>query len=91
MPSGVNRSSKIQKAWGLRDFHLARLQFGVYVDDLDFEELDISDAPNYAINLRSEAGAWVETADGTHKAYIYINSVDNDEGKATISIKRYSF
>lgn len=91
LPSGVNRSSKIRKAWGLRDFHLARLQFGIYVDDLDFEELDISDAPNYAINLRSEAGAWVETADGRYKAYIYINSVDNESGKATISMKRYSF
>jgi len=91
LPSGVNNSSKIRKAWGLRDFHLARLQFGIYIDDLDFEELDISDSPNYAINMRSEAGAWVETADGRYKAYIYINSVDNDTGKATISIKRYSF
>lgn len=91
LPASVNRSSKIRKAWGLRDQHLARLQYGVYIDDLDFEKLDLSDSPNYAINMRSEAGAWVETADGRFKAYIYINSVDNSNGKATISIKRYSF
>lgn len=91
LPSGVNRSSKIRKTWGLRDQHLARLQYGVYIDDLDFEKLDLSDSPNYAINMRSEAGAWVETEDGRFKAYIYINSVDNSNGKATISIKRYSF
>lgn len=91
LPTGVNRSSKIRKAWALRDFHLARLQYGIYIDDLDFEKLDLSDSPNYAINLRSEAGAWVETADGKYKAYIYFNSVDNENRKATISIKRYSF
>lgn len=91
LPTGISRSSKIRKAWGLRDQHLARLQYGVYVDDLDFEQLDLSDSPNYAINMRSEAGAWVETEDGKFKAYIYINSVDNNNGRATISIKRYSF
>lgn len=90
LPPGVDRSSRIRKAWGIRDFHLARLQYGIYIDDLDFEELDLSDSPNYAINLRSEAGAWVETADGRFRAYVYINSSDNSNGKATISIKRYS-
>lgn len=91
LPAGVNRSTKVRKAWDLRDFHLARLQYGDYVDDLDFEKLDLSDSPDYAINMRSEAGAWVETADGKYKAYIYMNSVDNKNGRATISIKRYSF
>jgi len=91
LPAGVDRSTKIRKVWGLRDQHLARLQYGVYVDDLDFEELDLSESPNYAINMRSEAGAWVETEDGRFKAYIYINSVDNANAKAVISIKRYSF
>ena len=91
LPSGVNRSSKIRKEWGLRDFHLARLQFGIYIDDLDFEEIDLSESPDYAINMRSESGAWVETADGRHRAYIYFNSVDNSNEEAVISIKRYSF
>jgi hypothetical protein len=47
------------------------------VDDLDFEKLNISDAPNWALNLRAESGAWVETADGKYRAYIYVNSVNN--------------
>ncbi len=90
LPTGANRSAKISKAWNLRDFHLARLQFGIYIDDLDFEKLDISASPDYAINLRAEAGAWVETADGKYRAYVYINSVNNTAKSAKISIKRYT-
>lgn len=90
LPAGLNRSTKIRKTWNLRDLNLARLQYGIYIDDLDFQELDISDAPNYAVNLKAEAGAWVETADGKYRAYIYINSVDNDNKSARISIKRYA-
>lgn len=89
LPPGVNRNVKIQKTWNLRDRHLARLQYGVYIDDSDFQEIDLSAAPNFAINLKQEAGAWVETADGKYKAYIYINAVNNSEHAATISIKRY--
>ncbi len=90
LPAGVNRSAKISKAWNLRDFHLARLQFSIFIDDLDFERLDISNSPDYALNMRSEAGAWVETADGKYRAYIYINSVNNTAKSAKISIKRYT-
>jgi hypothetical protein len=90
LPAGVNRSAKIQKVWALRDFHLARLQYGVYIDDLDFQKLDLSTAVDYAINLRAEAGTWVETADGKYRAYIYVNSVNNGGKSAKISIKRYT-
>lgn len=88
LPAGANRSTKIRKVFNLQDYHLARLQFGIYIDDLDFQQLNLSDAPNHAINLRAEAGGWVETADGRYRAYIYINSV-NANGSAVISIKRY--
>lgn len=88
LPAGVNRSTKISKAWNLRDFHLARtVASSVYVDDIDFEKADIANAPNFAINLKAEAGAWVETADGKYRAYIYVNSVNN-AGTMTISMKR---
>ncbi|HEV7350654.1 DUF4466 family protein [Telluribacter sp.] len=90
LPSGVNRRSKVRKEWNLRDFHLARLQFGVYVDDLDFEKINLADSPAYAINMRAESGAWVETADGKYRAYIYVNSVNNGGKSARISIKRYT-
>ncbi|WP_247231508.1 DUF4466 family protein [Telluribacter sp. SYSU D00476] len=90
LPAGVNRSTKIKKEWNLRDQHLARLQFGVFIDDLDFEKINLTDMPNYALNMRAESGAWVETADGRYRAYVYINSVNNNGKSARISIKRYA-
>ncbi|UPK66656.1 DUF4466 family protein [Chitinophaga filiformis] len=90
LPTGVNRDTKIRKTWNLRDFHLARLQYGVYIDDLDFQQLDMKDAPDYAINLKTEAGAWIETADGKYRAYIFMNKADDGKKSATISIKRYT-
>lgn len=90
IPSGASNNTKIRKEWNVRDRHLADLQFGIYVDDLDFEKLDVSQAPNYALNLRAESGAWVETADGKYRAYIYINSVNNNNKSAVISMKRYA-
>ena len=90
LPAGVTRSAKISKVWALRDQQLARLQFGVFIDDLDFQQLSIADAPDFAINMRAEAGAWVETADGKYRAYIYINSINNTTQSAKISMKRYT-
>jgi hypothetical protein len=90
LPTGVNRTAKIHKVWELRDRHLAQLQYGIYVDDWDFEVMDISTAPNYAINLRAESGVWVETADGKYRAYIYVNGINNSARTMTISIKRYT-
>ena len=89
LPSGVNKSAKIWKVWALRDQQLARLQYGIFIDDLDFQQLDFTGAPDYAISLRAEAGIWVETADGKYRAYIYINKIDNTKKEMTISIKRY--
>lgn len=91
LPAGVNKSTKISKTWALRDFHLARLQYGIYIDDLDFQKLNIDNAPNFAINMKAESGAWVETADGAYRAYIYVNSVNNAAGGSmVISMKRYA-
>lgn len=90
LPSGVNKSTKLIKVFNLQDYNLARLQYGIYIDDLDFEKLDVSTAPNFAINLKAEAGVWAETADGKYRAYIYINSVNNTGKSAVISMKRYA-
>lgn len=91
LPAGVNRNSKIRKVFNLQDYNLAQRQFGIYIDDLDFEQLNLTDSPNFAINLRAEAGVWVETADGQYRAYIYINSINNGSGgSAVISMKRYT-
>jgi hypothetical protein len=88
LPPGVSKSTRVRKAWGLRDQHLARLQFGVFIDDVDLEKADVSTAPNYAINMKAESGAWVETADGQYRAYIYVNSVSNGGASMTLSMKR---
>jgi len=87
LPAGVNRSTKMIKVFNLQDFNLAQLQYGIYIDDLDFQQQNFATAPNFGINLKQEAGVWVETADGKYRAYIYINSVTT-AGTALISIKR---
>jgi hypothetical protein len=87
LPAGVNRSTKMIKVFNLQDYNLAQLQYGIYIDDLDFQQLNFANAPNFAINLKQEAGVWVETADGKYRAYIYMNSVSSN-GSAVISIKR---
>jgi hypothetical protein len=92
LPSGVNNSSKMVKTWNLNDQNLARLQYGVFIDDADFLKLDFTNAPNYAINLKAQAGSWVETADGKYRAYIYVNAINslvNTTPSMTVSIKRY--
>lgn len=89
LPAGVNRNNLLRKVFNLQDFNLAQSQFGIYIDDLDFEKLDLANSPNFAINLKAEAGVWVETADKKYRAYIYFNSVNNGAKTAVISIKRY--
>jgi hypothetical protein len=90
LPAGVNKNTKIEKIYNLQDFNLAHEQYGIYIDDIDFQNLDMTGQPNFAINLKIDAGAWVETADGKYRAYIFMNSVDNTNKAAMISIKRYA-
>jgi hypothetical protein len=89
LPTGVTNSTKMIKTWNLNDYNLARLQYGIYIDDSDFPVLDFTNMPNYAINLKAQAGTWVETADGKYRAYIYVNAINNTTPSMTVSIKRY--
>jgi hypothetical protein len=88
LPAGVNKNTKVIKTLNLRDRQLARLQYGIYIDDIDFQKLDTSTASNFAINLKNESGAWVETADGQYRAYIYINAASAPNKNMQISMKR---
>lgn len=88
MPTALKNKTKIVKAFTVRDQQLARLQFGVFVDDVDLRTKDFTDAPDFAINMRAEGGIWVQTADGKYNAYIYVNSVNNTTKEMRISIKR---
>lgn len=90
LPAGVNRSTFERKEFNLQDYNLAQLQYGIYIDDVDFQQLNMTDSPNYAINLKQDAAVWVETADHKYRAYIYFNSVNNTTRSAVISMKRYA-
>ena len=89
LPGGVNRNTKVLKVFSLQDRNLANLQYGIYIDDIDFKQIKMADAPNYAIGLKAESGIWVETMDGKYRAYILVNSV-NAAGSAVISMLRYT-
>jgi hypothetical protein len=88
LPEGVNNSTRLQRSYASADQQLARDQYGVFVDDRDLQEIDLQNAPNYAINIAQNAGAWLETADGQYRAYIYINNADEKRAGMTLSIKR---
>lgn len=88
LPAGLTNKSKIVKAFAVRDQQLARIQYGVFVDDIDLLSKDFDSAPDFAINLRAEGGIWVQTADGKYNAYVYVNSVNNTTREMRISIKR---
>lgn len=84
----VNNKTPILKTFGAIDQHLARNQYGVYIDDLDFQKINFSNAPFFGINLKKDAGVWVETANGEYRAFIYVNNVNNVRREMTVSIKR---
>ncbi len=90
LPAGVNRTAKLLKTFNLQDHNLAPTEQygGIFIDDVDFQQIDLSNSPNFTINLKQGAGVWVETADGKYRAYIYFNAVTTT-GTATISMKRY--
>lgn len=88
LPAGLKNKTKIVKAFTVRDQQLSRIQYGLFVDDVDLSTKDFTDAPDFGINLKAEGGIWVQTADGRYNAYIYINAVNNTTKEMRISIKR---
>jgi hypothetical protein len=88
LPVGVGNSTKLMRIYSSADQHLARNEFGVFVDDRDLREINLSTAPDYAIDIAKNAGAWLETADGKYRAYIYINEAKETTAGMTLSIKR---
>jgi hypothetical protein len=88
LPVGLANKTKVVKAWTVRDQQLARLQYSVFVDDVDLKDKSFIDAPDFAINLKAESGIWLQTADGKYNAYVFINSVNNTTKEMKISVKR---
>lgn len=88
LPAGVEKSTPLLKTFSSSDQQLARNEYGVFVDDLDLQTIDLSSAPDYGINIAQNAGAWLETADGQYRAYVYVNTASETRAGMTISIKR---
>lgn len=87
-PTGFSSQAKMLKEYGLRDRQLSGLQYSNFIDDLDFEKLNMQGFTNYILVLKEESGAWVETTDGKYRAFVYVNSAKANEMK--ISVKRYN-
>jgi Domain of unknown function (DUF4466) len=88
LPAGVDNSTKIMKTLNLRDRQLARLQFGIFIDDIDFRQLDMAPSTNQAVNVKADNGLWIETEDGKYRAFVFVNAIDNTAKTMRISIKR---
>lgn len=89
IPASMTRDIRLRKEWGIIDGHLTDdPDYGTYIDDIDFETIELQRMPNYCINMKAQGGMWLETADGRYRAYLYINSLRSTSG-GVISIKRY--
>lgn len=88
LPSGANNNTPMQKTYGAIDQQLARNQYGVFIDDLDFREITFANASNYALNIKKDSGMWLESIDGVYRAFLYVNKIDNANEEITVSVKR---
>ena len=97
LPAGVNRDTRIRDV-GIKDAHLARLhlknppeaQPAIYIDDIDLRDMDMSNMPDWALDIATNDGMFIETQDGKYKAYIYANEMKKGRAGGTISMKRYT-
>ena len=89
IPSGWPRTSTPMEGRrdNVRDAQLKGSIPNAYLDDIDFETLNLDAAVDYVLNLATDGGAFMKTTDGKYLAYIYVNSLATD--KITVSIKRY--
>lgn len=71
----------------VRDAQLKGSMPAVYLDDIDFQTLNLNEAVDYTLGLNTDGGAFMKTADGKYAAYIYVNKIA--AGTMTVSIKRY--
>ncbi len=88
IPSGASNDTPMEQRAQVHDAQLKGANPAVYVDDVDFETLDLSRAFNYVLNLKNDDGVFMKSADGKYAAFVYVNRIDNS-GKVTISLKRY--
>ena len=89
IPGGWTKNKTLmEKRVDVRDAQLKGSNPAVFIDDLDFETLNLNDAVDYVLTFNAEEGAFMKTADGKYLAYVFVNSL-NTNGEMTVSIKRY--
>ena len=88
VPAGATNKTPMEKRANVRDAQLKGEAPNVYIDDVDFQSLDLGAAVDYALTFSKDDGAFMQTANGKYAAYVYVNKID-DSGKMTVSIKRY--
>lgn len=89
IPDSCKNDSRISRRRDVRDSQLGSIK-AEFVDDLDFEGLNMDNTPNFVFNLIKDNGLFVVSNDGKYKAFLLVNSTDNTNKKITVSIKRYA-
>lgn len=87
LPAGFINDTKMIKVYDLTDRQLSDLQYNMYIDDSDFQTLDMTNSINYILRCKERSGIWIETSEGKFRAFIYVNNTDKEN--MTISVKRY--
>ncbi|MFA4045720.1 DUF4466 family protein [Prevotella sp. PCHR] len=88
LPGGISNSTKMARTYGSCDQQLARNENAVFVDDIDMKKKTFDNTQDFMINIIEKGGAWMETADGKYRAYVYVNTAASNKGGMTISLKR---
>ncbi|WP_110312464.1 DUF4466 family protein [Dysgonomonas alginatilytica] len=86
--SWTKNKTRMEKRVDVRDAQLKGSIPNVYIDDIDFQTLNLDSAVDYVFGFQQDEGAFMKSADGQYAAYIYVNSVNNNTG-LVVSIKRY--
>ena len=88
LPVAPSNSTRMRRTYSSCDQQLARDEYGVFVDDVDLQSMSFDGTPDYIINLPEKGGAWLQTADGRYRAYLYVNTASETKAGMTVSIKR---
>ncbi|MDR0542729.1 MAG: DUF4466 family protein [Dysgonamonadaceae bacterium] len=83
----TKNSTKMEKRSDVKDAQLKGSIPNVYIDDIDFETLELDHAYDFVLNFAADEGAFMKTANGKYAAYVYINKLAT--GTVTVSMKRY--
>lgn len=83
----TKNSTKMEKRTDVRDAQLKGSIPNVYIDDIDFQTLQLDQAYDFVLNFVTDEGAFMKTANGKYAAYVYVNRLAT--GTITLSIKRY--